>query len=70
MFWFAFMHDSCLKEGPAACVLTMGCFQLGADLINLPSQSQNLAYNYPHAGDSDIYCTQKQIEKKDFESSI
>lgn len=58
------MHDSCLKEGPAACVLTMGCFQLGADLINLPSQSQNLAYNYPHAGDSDIYCTQKQIEKK------
>lgn len=42
-------------------VLTMGCLQPGASLINLPPQSQNLAYYYPHAGDRNIYCTQKQI---------
>lgn len=48
----------------ALYLLTMGCLQLGASLINLPSQGENLAYYYPHAGDSDIYCARKQIGKK------
>lgn len=42
----------------------MGCLQPGASLINLPAQSPNLAYYYPQAGDTDIYCMLMQIELK------
>lgn len=45
-------------------MLTMGCLQLGASLINLPAQSPNLAAYYPRPGDTGIYCTLRQIQLK------
>lgn len=45
-------------------MLTMGCLQLGASLINLPALRPNLAYYYPQPGDTGIYCTRRQIQLK------